>query len=925
MMIRFIDLRNGNVFNGEQPYTFWFEEGQSVSFNYVRKICFVSTKYEHTISLDSPVFTLLDISKITEHTGALEILDQQKYYSLEPTDTLPGLKVPADVHSLTLTGTPYNNLYVYMIYILGRSVSSGEFKDVFYIDDTPYNIGADFYNEDERLSINLGNYGMDLPYEVQKAVYDTNVHEELRDNITMNRKYKELLLEYFDILVNKGNYKSLLDSLNWFEYGNLVSMREFWNEKGTPYYYYEELNRIAEDDFMMKVSEMIKKTYIGIYLGLKKLKRSADGKSIEYENHHNYVWHNDNQDIQWATLLQLDGNPAGTAIIQDPYNTDHDRLMRMAYPTEVRDYDDEHPGPGEGAPVHEDLDEGTATDSQQGATFKLMWPEYEGSGEDGSILLLNELNPIIEDIAAKWSQTDLALKMTMVGNFYSTYFMPIHLDLIHSTIEAMVFSVCLKILYHTRLIRWDSQGTFNAMKVDRTTTGYLEPLKDLYVYSDTLFRQPLGNENPWDYVGVEGIRDNRDDDEGKKYIGIHRFGGIGCLVRYCCSFKTMAPVVRELIVITNDLVPFPMIRESQDVYGEFMTPDPETEEQPSWVQDINIDFDILLQMSGNTHINFMFYTADGQTFIHTDELDVQADAGRDISLYRVSKRVNPAVVNLTQQLDGKPKYNLEGICNYMFGQYNTGYNVYPEYMYSQTLAAHDGGVGLNHVVAFKAFDSNIQPYIYYDNTLVEFPGSSSTSVNDIIDVLNEQVPSYRWYVTWEEDDDIQAADQLPEVVTDDEEVIDIEEPETHIVGISKSFMHDGMPLVEIRSGEHPLPHNTTNRYVCESRFVNIMQRFKPTTEYEFDADAVLMLVPSFGENVTYPIYDAVWTLHNISTGETFVSKIDGRYNGDVMTPFAARYDDRLLSSGYYDVMFQYRYSPNTDYVNITHRKLFKIR
>ena len=919
-MIRFIDLSNGNVFNGEQPYTFWFEEGQSVNFNYVRKICFVSTKYEHTISLDSSVFTLLDVSKITEHTGALEIFDQQKYYSLDPTDTLPGLKVPADVHSLTLTGTQYNGMYVYMIYILGNSNTSGEFHDVFYIDDTPYNIGADFYNEDERLSINLGNFGMDLPYEVQKAVYDTNVHEELRDNITMNHKFKELLLEYFDILVNKGNYKSLLDSLNWFEYGDLVNLREFWNEKGTPYYYYEELNRIAEDDFMMKVSEMIKKTYIGIYLGLKKLKRSADGKSIEYENHHNYVWHNDNPDIQWATLLQLDGNPAGTAIIQDPYNTDHDRLMRMAYPTEVQDYE-EHLGPGEGTPVHEDLDEGTATDSQQGATFKLMWPEYEGSGEDGSILLLNELNPIIEDIAAKWSQTDLALKMTMVGNFYSTYFMPIHLDLIHSTIEAMVFSACLKILHNTKLIRWDNQGTFNAISVDRTTTGYLEPLKDLYVYNDTLFRQELDNENPWDYVGVEGIRDNIDDIEEHMHIAAHKYGGIGCLVNYDCNLKTMAPVVREFIIIKNDLLPFAIMRDSYNVYGEFIPT--ETEEQQSWVQDININFDILLQVSGTTHINFMFFTADGQTFTHTDELVVRSDAARDIQLYKVSRRFNPVIVNLTQQLDDNPKYKLEDICNYMFGQYNTGYDNYTDYMYSQILSADENGIGLNHVVAFKAFDSNIQPYMFYDNTQIEFTGSSS--VNDIIDTLNEQAPSYRWYVTWEEDDTIQAADQLPEVVTDDEEVIDIEEPETHIVGISKSFMHDGMELVEIRDGELPLPHNTTNRYICEPRFVNIMHKYRRTDEFEFDSDAVLMLVPSFGENVTYPIHDAVWTLHNISTGETFVSNIDGQYNGDVMTPFAARYDDRLLSSGYYDVTFKYRYSPNTDYINIIHRKLFKIR
>ena len=44
-MIRFVDLNNGSVYNGDIPYIHWFDDDQSVNLNYVKKLC-IACEYE---------------------------------------------------------------------------------------------------------------------------------------------------------------------------------------------------------------------------------------------------------------------------------------------------------------------------------------------------------------------------------------------------------------------------------------------------------------------------------------------------------------------------------------------------------------------------------------------------------------------------------------------------------------------------------------------------------------------------------------------------------------------------------------------------------------------------------------------------------------------------------------------------------------
>ena len=211
-MIEFVELKDGRVFNGDTPYVFWFENGQSVNLNYVHKICFISDYRQVRVRIDSEVFSLLRLDQnipeiIDPLAGQGEIINEKQYIDLNLLKT----------NVYTSVGFDYNGIYVHMIYILANSQTAGEIHDYFTIIENhdnelieyKYEIAADFYADNELLKNQLENFDISIPESIQKAIYDVDVHEEANDNITLNRKYKELLMNYWNIVANKGSYNSL--------------------------------------------------------------------------------------------------------------------------------------------------------------------------------------------------------------------------------------------------------------------------------------------------------------------------------------------------------------------------------------------------------------------------------------------------------------------------------------------------------------------------------------------------------------------------------------------------------------------------------------------------------------------------------------------------------------------------------------------
>lgn len=81
--------------------------------------------------------------------------------------------------------------------------------------------------EDERLNILLQNMGMHFGNEDFFIFKETNVNELSPDNIILNQKRKELLLQASQIKPFVGTYKALLNAIDFYGYDK-ITLKEYW-------------------------------------------------------------------------------------------------------------------------------------------------------------------------------------------------------------------------------------------------------------------------------------------------------------------------------------------------------------------------------------------------------------------------------------------------------------------------------------------------------------------------------------------------------------------------------------------------------------------------------------------------------------------------------------------------------------------------
>lgn len=320
----------------KKNYRFYFDDNQSINIIYQKRLFFISDKERVSIEiLDTPptkntVFFLFDY--ITA-PAKLENIKKSKIVS---------------------TGAPIGDKYLHYVNIGSCSESEGEFIENIKIDNEIFEIAADFHGQDESLEILLHNQGVTLPKDIIRSLYDTNIHEKYIDWVALNRKYKELLLNIMDIVYKKGSYKSLVSSLGWFEYGDMVKLNEYWSDSSLHTLHQKDISTIYTPMIEEMMKMYMKTTFI----------------SLEY---------------------MLD------------------------------EYDFEY-----------------ITDNNGEVVDKIF--KYDRDGIDLTVPILKDIN----EIQRKWSINDIALKMTLLGNYFSTYFMPIHMDLLFSSIENLVFTTPAK-------------------------------------------------------------------------------------------------------------------------------------------------------------------------------------------------------------------------------------------------------------------------------------------------------------------------------------------------------------------------------------------------------------------------------------------------------------------------------------------------
>lgn len=231
----------------------------------------------------------------------------------------------------------------YNVYVVASTNVEGEYIDDITIenDGTVIQIGAEFFTDNEMLQINLRNMGVEIPNEICRSFYSTDLFEENPNYVLLNRKWRELLQNYMNVIGNKGSYKSLLNSLKWFEYGPLTLLREVW----------------------------------------------------KYDT------------------------PAGTKYSIKPvkqYLTEEAQkeLCALAKTT------------------HYILSQPAWSSYQTSPQFTTVQPvEYDHNWNDEALV----------NTSARWAKDEMRMKMTLLGQFFETYFMPIHLNLWTSTVEDILF------------------------------------------------------------------------------------------------------------------------------------------------------------------------------------------------------------------------------------------------------------------------------------------------------------------------------------------------------------------------------------------------------------------------------------------------------------------------------------------------------
>lgn len=547
-MIRFIDVNTGNVYNGSRSYIHWFEGKQSVGLNYDKQIVFLTNSKCVCIKMNSEVFSLVNEDMLQYYFTEDGKPTQQTFFDKKYFD----LDVLKTKH-ISKTGNSENyrdGYYLYCFNIIAQGKYVGEVRDSFFINGEEFTIGADFYDENEILGINLSNFGLDLSNEVQRAIYEKDINEQKPDYVLLNRKLKELLNEYINILANKGSYKSLINSLKWFEYGDLTKIYEYWKhtEPNRDYLSKRELTQYISQNTQNIINSQIKTTFVGISCALDKIAKS-DGK-IVYEN----------------------------SIDESDVNTN-------------------------------------------------------------TISLINEPNPKLESVGMMWSKNAMSLKMTLLHNFFATYFLPIHLDLIHTTLENIIYTNTIKINSAPLLERFDNLDKINTFKCDLKDVYYLDNV-ETYTNLNTPFgyihNSNLNEEDAeLDIIGVDleffDYSGSADENDVFKAYMLQFYKGIGAVIPFNCILD-----IKDELIVGGDIIIY------KD--GELILSRSTTNIRSTRTLDIEgktyVDFNILLKEIGQYKIQLQFRLAGGENLIKTFDLRVDEENYPSLKLYKIVPKNN---------------------------------------------------------------------------------------------------------------------------------------------------------------------------------------------------------------------------------------------------------------------------------------------
>lgn len=493
-------------------YIFWFPNEQSTSIVYTMPICIITDN-------DTPVHIKVEqndvFSIITPGNNTVSI----DGYTFDTPNYLKDIYTePQQLNDTT---------WAHVFNVSCCAHNAGEYLCKISInDDTYIRVGADLYGEYEPYTINLSNMGVELPDMIQKSIYEVNVHEDAKNSIVINRKLKELLSNYWDIVANKGSYKSLVNSLKWFEWGDKLTIKEIWkhNVAGKTIFDDRSFMTMFEDKVNTSFTNFVKTTYISIYCHLQ---------------------------------------------------------------NELSTYD-------------------------------------------------SEKNPNIEQAVFKWAQEDIRLKLSLLAQHFSIYFMPVHMSILYAAAENIVFTNTIKTIYASGIKRHDSFGDFNYVEcnikdntvfnmtnvsVQATTST---PFASIYPISSTPYNF---NELGVDEFPSEGIvnANNINTFAANYYTG----PGVIIPVKMTIPNQSHNDFVKYTVVDYNN----GLLNENNKFYFyDIFRADNNG--------NINVNLNLVAKFAGNYAILFTFVLASGKTITRKITFTVEDTENLNINIYKIQAKAD---------------------------------------------------------------------------------------------------------------------------------------------------------------------------------------------------------------------------------------------------------------------------------------------
>lgn len=101
--------------------------------------------------------------------------------------------------------------------------------------------------EDERFRIVLNNLGIQINEDVEKIFIESDIDEDGIDYKLLNRKRKEMLLQYPEIYNYIGSYKSVINAINYFGWNDL-QLYEYYKNVNPNSPLYQKLHKVLIPD-----------------------------------------------------------------------------------------------------------------------------------------------------------------------------------------------------------------------------------------------------------------------------------------------------------------------------------------------------------------------------------------------------------------------------------------------------------------------------------------------------------------------------------------------------------------------------------------------------------------------------------------------------------------------------------------------------